>query len=110
MTEQLDIFTAPHHRNDPATSAEAARKVDAKRQFDLVLNVLHRAGSEGLTDDEIAARAGLLRHAAGTRRGVARNMGLVESCGRGVSALGNSAMKWRLTEAGYRAVEQRSAA
>lgn len=105
MNDQLDIFTAPTHRNDPATSAEAATKVDAKRQFDLVLSVLYGAGPEGLTDDDIAARAGLLRHAAGTRRGVARNLGLVESCGRGLSALGNSAMKWRLTEAGYRAVE-----
>lgn len=112
MREQLDLLLAPTHSNDPATSALAAAKVDVRRQFDLVLAVLANAGDEGLTDDDIAARAGLLRHAAGTRRGVARNLGLVESCGRGRSALNNPAMKWRLTAEGREVAAQirRSAA
>ena len=43
---------------------------------------------------------------------VTRNLGLVEACGRGVSALGNSATLWRLTEVGREFVAQnvRSAA
>jgi hypothetical protein len=52
------------------------------------------------TDDEIAGWAGLLRHSAGTRRGVAVRRGLVERAGSGLSALGNRAATWVLTSAG----------
>lgn len=85
MNEQLVL--APTHRDDPQESAIAASRVNASHQYRLVLVCLANA-ERPLTDDEIAERCGLLRHAAGTRRGVA--------------ALGNPASTWRLTEKGRR--------
>lgn len=101
MSEQLTL--APIHQNDPVESVLAARKVDAADQLRKVVRCLYEA-SEPLTDDEIAERCGLLRHSAGTRWGIARNMGLVEKAGRGVSALGNPASLWQLTDEGRRYV------
>ena len=103
MTEQLVL--APSHRDDGEESRTAASKVKAEKQFWQVLGCLYDAIS-ALTDDQIAERCGLLRHAAGTRRGVAVRRGFVERAGRSVSALGNPASSWRLTDAGQRAVEQ----
>lgn len=100
MNEQLTL--APVHRQDPAESVYAARKVDARRQLEQVIRCLYEA-SEALTDDAIAERCGLLRHSAGTRRGVAVRMGYVVRAGRGVSALGNPAATWILTAEGKRA-------
>lgn len=97
--EQLAL--APVHADDPVESSIAAQRVAAKRQFDLVLVTLYRAGKP-LTDDQIAERAGLLRTSAGTRRGIARDQGLVEKAGRGLSAHGNPASKWQLTDDGAR--------
>lgn len=105
--EQGDLFAippsqlaiAPIARNSPVESLVAASKVDAQRQLEAVLRCLYEA-DEPLTDDKIAERCGLLRTSAGTRRGVARGMGLVVKAGRGVSALGNPAATWRLTDAG----------
>jgi predicted ArsR family transcriptional regulator len=105
VTEQLTL--APVHAGDAAESRIAASRVDARRQLDLVLVCLLHS-SEPLTDDAIAERCGLLRHAAGTRRGVAAKEGWVCKAGRGVSALGNPAATWSLTEAG-RAVAERIA-
>lgn len=101
MNEQLTL--APVHAHDPMESRLAASRVDAKGQFDLVLVTLYRAGV-ALTDDEVAERAGLLRTSAGTRRGIARDQGLVVKNGRGVSAHGNPAARWSLTEKGERYV------
>lgn len=95
--EQLTL--APVHRGDGAESRIAAAKQDARRQFDLVLACLHDA-DKPLTDDEIAERCGLLRHAAGTRRGVAVKQQLVRKAGRGTSAMGNPAATWALTSDG----------
>jgi hypothetical protein len=76
--------------------------VKAQHQYELVLRTLLEADGP-LTDDEIAERAGLLRHSAGTRRGVAVKQGHVTRAGTGKSALGNSAAKWALTDEGQRA-------
>lgn len=100
MNEQLAL--APIHNNDPAESLQAAMRVDAKRQLEVVLAVLYRA-ERPLSDDEIGERAGLLRHAAGTRRGIARNLGLVEKAGRGLTPRGNPCGLWRLTDEGRKA-------
>lgn len=89
----------PFHNNDQPESVIASKKVNAQRQLELVLTCLFHA-SDPLTDDEIAERCGLLRHSAGTRRGVAVRLGLVEKAGRGVSALGNPASLWALTTEG----------
>lgn len=99
MSEQLVL--APVHDNDPVESLLAAQKINAADQFRKVMYALYNA-ERPLTDDELGERCRLLRHAAGTRRGVARNMGLVEKAGRGVSAMGNPAQTWRLTDAGRR--------
>lgn len=108
---QSDLFSlAPVHQHDPVESREAAAKVDAATQYRMVLVCLYFAGDEGLTDDELGRRCGLLRHAAGTRRGVARDRGLVEKAGRGVSDLGNPAGLWRLTPDGRAWVERLKAA
>lgn len=98
MSEQMDLL-APVHRHDGAESREAARRVKADDQYRRVLLALYHAVMP-LTDDEIAARCGLLRTSAATRRGVATRRGLVERVGRGVSALGNPAATWSLTAAG----------
>lgn len=90
---------APIARNSPVESLIAAKKVNAQHQLEQVLLCLLNA-DEALTDDETAERCGLLRHSAGTRRGVARSMGLVVKAGRGVSALGNPASTWTLTDKG----------
>lgn len=97
MNQQLEL--APSHAHDPAESRIAAARVDAKGQLKLVLLCLLHA-EEPLTDDAIAARCGLLRTSAGTRRGVAYKLGYVEKAGRGLSALGNPASRWRLTPDG----------
>lgn len=99
MSDQLDLL-APTHIYDGPESRSAARKVNAVDQFHRVLVTLLRAG-EPLTDDEIARRSGLLRHSAGTRRGVAVKRGLVRQMGVGKSALGNRAAQWTLTDEGY---------
>lgn len=98
MTEQLDLL-APVHAYDGAESRIAAERVNSQHQYELVLLCL-LGSSEPLTDDEIAERCGLLRHSAGTRRGIAVKRGHVRKDGVGVSAYGNPAGKWRLTEAG----------
>lgn len=97
MTEQLNL--TPVHGGDGSESREAARRVDGHRQYGLVLLCLLQA-TNPLTDDEIAARCGLLRHAAGTRRGVGVKLGHVYRAGRGMSELGNPAATWALTDAG----------
>jgi len=109
MSEQLTL--APVHAEDGAESRHAASKVDGVKQYRLVLRALSQAGRP-LTDDEIAERAGLLRHSAGTRRGVAVKRGHVRRVGRGLSSLGNPASTWMLTEAGLAALAEieRSAA
>lgn len=99
MPEQLVL--APVHDNDPAESLLAAQKVNAADQFRKVMLCLYNA-ERPLTDDEIGDRCDLLRHSAGTRRGVARNVGYVEKAGRGLSAMGNPCGTWRLTDAGCR--------
>ena len=96
-SEQLQL--APVHRNDPATSVAAARKVKARRQLDLVVACLYD-NPEGLTDDELAERLGLLRNSAGTRRGKARDLGLVEACGKRTNDRGNDSTVWRLNAHG----------
>ena len=103
-TEQLDLL-APSRRDDPPESREAAAKVDALRQYHLVLRTLSGAPG-GLSDDEIAERTGLLRNSAGTRRGVAVKEGLVEKCGRSETPRGNPCGLWRLTDAGRRYVRE----
>lgn len=107
MVEPLTLdFTAPpmqgrYRSTDPETSKKAARKVKAQHQYELVLKTLYEADT-ALTDDEIAERAGLLRHSAGTRRGVAVKEGHVTRAGTGKSALGNNAATWVLTDEGKR--------
>lgn len=98
--EQPSIFDlVPVHDGDAQESREAARKVDGGRQYRLVLACLY-AAEKPLTDDEIASRCQLLRHAAGTRRGVGVKLGHIVRAGRGVSALGNAAATWTLTPDG----------
>lgn len=104
--DQLQL--APVHRNDPEESVLAARRVKANRQLEQVVLCLAQA-TVPMTDDQIAAAAGLLRHSAGTRRGVAVKLGYVRRAGRGVSALNNPASTWELTDLG-RAMAKRMAA
>ena len=103
MNEQLCL--APVHGNDPLESLEASLRVDAKRQLEMVLLVLYRA-EKPLSDDDISERAGLLRNSAGTRRGVAKAMGLVEKVGRGETPRGNPCGLWAITDAGVEYVRQ----
>lgn len=106
---QLNIFSAPVHRVDPDTSRQAAAKVRAEQQFRRVLRCLaeHPAG---LTDDELAAELDLLRNSAGTRRGLARDLGLVESCGTRLNERGNKCVVWVLTDAGWSEARRMEAA
>lgn len=106
MNEQLTL--APVHRNDPVESVQAANKVDAKLQLHMVLIALYHA--EGpLTDDELGERCGLLRHSAGTRRGVAAGLGYVTKVGRGLTPRGNPCGRWTLTPAGVEYVQRMQA-
>ena len=98
MSEQLNLL-APVHRSDGTESREAAAKVNAEDQFRRVLACLYTA-TEPLTDDELGRRLGIPRHSAGTRRGVAVKRGLVRKVGRGLSAMGNGASTWALTDEG----------
>lgn len=109
MIYQDDLWSVPTHRNDPATSREGAAKVDARQQFQRVLSCLAEH-PDGLTDDELAERLGLLRNSAGTRRGMARDLGLVESCGTRVNERGNRCTIWRCTADGFAEVERLKAA
>lgn len=95
---------APTREHDPAESHEAAQRVRAAEQYHLVLHVLYAAPG-GLSDDQIAERAGLLRNSAGTRRGVGVKNGHVERCGRSETPRGNPCGVWRLTDAGREYVE-----
>lgn len=97
MGEQLTL--APYHDGDPSESRQAARKVRAQHQLDLILHCLYESSSP-LTDDDLASRCGLIRTSAGTRRGVAVRQGWVERAGTGTSALGNPAARWRITNEG----------
>jgi len=102
----MTVHLAPTHTDDPEESREAASRVNAAHQYRLVLTCLYEAG-EPLTGDAIAARCGLLRHSAGTRRGVGVKLNHVMKVGRGTSALGNPAATWTLTQAGRDWVEGR---
>lgn len=100
MSDTLfDDTLTPVHRYDGMESRHAARRVDGAAQFRQVMVCLADA-DRPLTDDEIAERCGLLRHSAGTRRGVAVRRGFVRKSGRGVSRLGNPAAQWVVTDAG----------
>lgn len=103
MNEQLSL--APIHSHDPVESLEAAMRVDAKRQLEMVLLALYRA-EKPLSDDDIAERCGLLRNSAGTRRGVAKGMGLVERVGRGETPRGNPCALWAITDEGVKYVRR----
>lgn len=98
------LTLAPVHRDDPVESLLAAEKVDAAGQLRAVLVALYEA-RQPLSDDDLAARLGLLRHAAGTRRGVALKRGWVEKAGRGLTPRGNPCGLWALTAEGRRYVE-----
>ena len=96
--------------SDPVTSQEAAiaaigRKADHQR---LVLDALHWAGDDGLTDHELAARTGLIQTSCGKRRGELRDAGLVRQLAdekgkvvKRLSPSGSPCIVWTLTASGY---------
>lgn len=95
----FDHALVPWHHTDASESREAAAAVNGQHQLVLVLTAL-RDAQTALTDDDLAQRCGLLRTSAGTRRGVAVRLGFVVRAGRGLSALGNPASTWRITDRG----------
>jgi hypothetical protein len=99
VTEQPSLSFAPVHRTDGAESRQAAARVDAAGQYRKVLEALYHAPGP-LTDDELAETLGLLRHAAGTRRGVAVREGLVVRAGTGMTPRGNRCASWTLSPSG----------
>lgn len=99
MTEQL--FLAPFHDNDPATSRAAALSVDAAGQRRRVLLALFAAGESGMTDDELSSRCGLIRTSAGTRRGVLVKEGFVRRTSETrPTPFGRPAHVWTITSEG----------
>lgn len=101
MTEPPNLFDtlAPSHAGDPTESRMAAAKVKAQHQLEQVLLCL-LAAEKPLTDDELGDRLGLLRHAAGTRRGIAVKRGWIVRAGTGETPRGNPCATWVLTAAG----------
>ena len=108
----LDVPTeGAHHATDPDTSVESARGQVEKvgPQAKRCLLALASAPN-GLTDDELfAAVRGITpkpiteRYIAGTRRGLLRDLGLVERTeAKRPSAKGKPAYVWRVTSDGLR--------
>lgn len=58
MTTQLDLFAVPVHRNDPASSREAARRVQPKAgtQAALILDMVRGYDDAGVTTYTITQR------------------------------------------------------
>jgi hypothetical protein len=85
---------------DPDTSrAAATTHADTRRRDrDLCYAVLQRAGFNGLTDFELAAKVGRQQTSAGKRRGELRDQGLVRDSGRRRKApSGSLAIVWVVT-------------
>jgi DNA-binding transcriptional ArsR family regulator len=96
----LDEVLAPvARRTDPATSHVAAKRatVNAGTNRALALRLLREA-PDGLTDFELAERAGLQQTSIGKRRGELRDQGLVCDSGRRRPApSGSPAIVWEAT-------------
>ena len=79
---------------DPDTSHAAAKKNRATDR-DTARAYLTRAGREGLTDFELAARMGRQQTSAGKRRGELRDQGVVINSGKKRPApSGSAAIVW----------------
>ena len=90
-------MTATVRATDPDTSRAAAidARVNADTHRARVLGALHAAGTDGLTDFELADRLGLQQTSAGKRRGELRDAGLVVDSGRKRPApSGSAAIVW----------------
>jgi hypothetical protein len=103
---QSDLFGEPLARNtDPATSHEAAARMEPLARFDrrLVL-IAHASKPAGLTDFELAALMQRQQTSVGKRRGELRDVGYIEATDiRRRSPSGSTAIVWRITEAGMKA-------
>lgn len=95
---------SPSHQHDPSTSKRAARANTPRSgsQRARVLAALHAAGEYGATDYELGKTLGILRTAAGTRRGDLERDGLVKRTNREreTDTPGSMAQVHVLTEAG----------
>ena len=98
------LWGVPVARNtDPATShqASAYAALNAGTLRAVALRELVAAGSQGLTDFELADRLHSQQTSAGKRRGELRDAGLVENSGMTRPApSGAAAIVWRVTAAG----------
>ncbi len=115
---QPALFTEDAHGKyrwtDPDTSrlavVDAIGKMATNRR--LVLDCLHWAGDDGMTDFELEARTGVAQTSIGKRRGELRDAGYVRRAvdvdGKGMSRpapSGSAAAVWVLTAKGYAAAE-----
>lgn len=77
------------------TSKAAAESVDTSRMRLIVLRAIDRAGTDGITADEIGASTGLVRMSVQPRCSDLRRLGKVGDSGkRGRNASGRLAIKW----------------
>ena len=99
----LDLFSDVVTRSrstDPATSHEAARKVDAAGQRGKIMELMGRdhrvyGGAAGLTADELDDIIGWRVTTAGRRLSELKRRGLVEACGRRYTRSGRQATVYR---------------
>ena len=98
------LFDEPAaRRTDPATSHEAAARVNPAGTRARALLALNASGHRGLTDFERAARTGLGQTSVGKRRLDLLRAGMVEPTGeRRPSPTGTPALVFRITETGAR--------
>lgn len=90
------------------TSHAAAESVDTSRMRLIVLREIDRAGTGGITADEIGARLGLVRMSVQPRCADLRRLGKIGDSGkRGVNASGRLAIRW-VTRANLETLEGRS--
>lgn len=98
---------APIARNsDPTTSHAAAEHAALKAGTNraIALRALAEAGSQGLTDFELARVTSIQQTSIGKRRGELARIGLVESAGiTRPSPSGSPAIVWRITAKGREA-------
>lgn len=97
MSAQADLFgSGKVHSYAHDTESESA-KPDRSRLRQRVLDVFRNAGPGGLTDEQAAARAGILRsHSAATRRAelMERGYPIRKTTRRGRTASGKTAIIW----------------
>lgn len=110
----VELIRPTSSPTDGTTSAGAAASITPSKQRDdhqLVLTLLASVGADGLTDFELAARAGRKQTSLGVRRGELCKAGSVRNTGRKrPSDVGSPSSVWEITELGLEALTAMSRA